>query len=160
MKVCMHFKYLYLPVIEICKTINNTLLNVFLTMLQCSTVRMFLLYSYCVLYICVCSSFVKMCLITDNCARMHEVIKLPRLVKIGVVKNSIASRSFRSRFVILIALVGPQLDSLRRPNNLLARFSDVSSVNGTTQEVNHEEFRLEVRFCAFLGVMRFVYVEI
>jgi len=101
-----------------------------------------------------------MWLITDNCARMHEAIKLPRLVKIGVVKNSIASRSFRSRFVIVIALVGPQLDSLQRPNNLLARFSDVSSVNGTREEVNHEEFRLEVRFCAFLGVMRFVYVEI
>jgi len=101
-----------------------------------------------------------MCLITDNCARMHEGIKLARLVKIGVVKNAIASRSFRSRFVIVIALVGPQLDSLQRPNNLLALFSDVSSVNGTTQGVNHEEFRLEVRFFAFLGVMRFVYVEI
>jgi hypothetical protein len=91
---------------------------------------------------------------------MHEVIKLPRLVKIRVVKTAIASRCFRSRLVIVIALVGPQLDSLQRPNNLLARFSDVSSVNGTKWELNHREFRLEVRFCAFLGVMRFVYVEI
>lgn len=57
-------------------------------------------------------------------------------------------------------MVGPQLDSLQRPNNLLARFSDVSSVNGTKQGVNHGEFRLEVRLRAFLGVMRFVYVEI
>ena len=95
------------------------------------------IYIYIYIYICVCvcvcvcSSFVKMCLITDNCARMHDAIKLPRLVKIGVVKNSFASRSFRTRFVIVMALVGPQLDSLQRPNNLLARFSDVSSVNGT-----------------------------
>jgi hypothetical protein len=41
-------------------------------------------------------------------------------------------------------------------NNLLALFGDVSSVNWTWEEVNHEE----VRLCSFLGVMRFVYVEI
>jgi len=47
----MHFAYLYLPVIEICKTINNTLLKRVLDTLQCSTVSMFQLYSYLVLYI-------------------------------------------------------------------------------------------------------------
>jgi hypothetical protein len=45
-------------------------------------------------------------------------------------------------------------------NNLLALFGDVSSVNRTLEEVNHEEVCFEVRLCSFLGVMRFVYVKI
>jgi hypothetical protein len=91
---------------------------------------------------------------------MRRAIKLTGLFRIHVGENAGASEVFYSRFVIVIAAFGPQVDPLQRPNNLLAQCSDVSSVNGTHKELNHGEFRFEVRFAPFLGVMRFVYVEI
>jgi hypothetical protein len=98
--------------------------------------------------------------ISDNFTRMHRAIKLLGLAWFRVGKNALVSLLFSSRFILVIAILGPQRDSLQRTNNLLALFSDVSSVNGPVKKLNHEELRFEVWSGAFLGVMRFVYVEI